>query len=570
MLAKSAVWSPLAGGILGLLILGAGAAAPAKAQKKLPETEYDLNNRTITGERVKGPRRVIAKNLNTLRYDYRWTSTITYTAAPDLWSKLLAAGAAPSETPKAAPTGVSGAPKAVAPGTSRMDDCKRSQQGRPVGKLKQDLVELYCEAQLLVDDTNAKNDQIRSYKTRIETARGKLDGLLAQTQAAVQRVTLGGQELTQTLRGNSPVPAGISTDIDLVLRADSQFMTGVQARWLQNDKGIEDFAEARNLRVIAERLKKDIEDEKSAFPKFMAEQAAKIGAIQGTLQDKTKGLLASSDQHEAGKAFDDMAKALETAKNDLEQDSKLLDWAGQENDKILSAIPDLEETGQKYKAFADAREKLVFWKSRMENLKSRLAAKDDPFRSFIDEGCGFVFGGEKKNALTMTRVDLMPGGSSNPEQVLTLEIICSSPFTVSAGVAFSTVPQQEFAIRPVGGAPVNTFVQTSDSRFHPVPLGMVHARFYEPNEKLALHVAFGVAGNLRSQSAGGSDAEFLLGMSFSLFRTMFITPGLHLGRQVDLGPGFKVGDTVPSTITEPPLTKSYKPGFGLAITFTKP
>jgi hypothetical protein len=51
---------------------------------------------------------------------------------------------------------------------------------------------------------------------------------------------------------------------------------------------------------------------------------------------------------------------------------------------------------------------------------------------------------------------------------------------------------------------------------------------------------------------------------------MFITTGVYLGSQATLGSGFKVGDTVPSNITEPPLKTNYKGGFGLAITFTKP
>jgi hypothetical protein len=166
-------------------------------------------------------------------------------------------------------------------------------------------------------------------------------------------------------------------------------------------------------------------------------------------------------------------------------------------------------------------------------------------------------------------VDLLPGISSASEQVLSVTIECTSPFAVSAGVVFSTVRQQEFAIRP-GPNGENQFVLSSESRFHPLPLGMVHGRLSEPSESLAVHASFGVAGNFRSQGAGGSDAEFLFGMSFSLFRTMFITPGLQLGRRIELSSGFKEGDTVPSGITEPPLKKSYQAGFALAITFTKP
>ena len=564
--------SVIVGMMLGLFLLGTAGPATAGQKKKLAETEYDLSNRTISGERARGPRRIIARNLNPLRYDYKWGSAITYTAAPDLWSKLLAASAAPFETPKGGPAGVSGETKSTAFGKSQMELCKEN-EGKIVSALSSELVEPYCDAQLLIEETNRKNEDMRRLKTRIVTAQETAEKLIRQTQEAVGRANLAGQQLTQTLRGNSSVPQGILTDIDLLLRDDSPFMAGVQAHWLKNAQGAEDFTDVDSLRSDAEALKKEIDDEKSNFPKFMTDRTARLAIVQTDLQERAINQNRNSANRSAFEALGEMIKNLNTAKNDLGEDSMLLDWAGRETDKILATIPNLEEGGEKYRAFAEAREKLVFWKLRMANIRSPRQEKEDPFKSSIDEFCGFVFGGEKRNTVTLTRIDLMPGGSTNPEQVLRVEIICSSPLTISAGVAFSTIPQEEFAIRavppPGGGTPVNSFVLTSSSRFHPMPVGMFHARFYEPNETLALHAGFGIAGNLRSQSAGGSDAEFLFGVSFSLFRTMFITPGLHVGRQVDLGPGYKVGDPALS-ITEPPLTKSYKAGFGLAITFAKP
>jgi hypothetical protein len=117
---------------------------------------------------------------------------------------------------------------------------------------------------------------------------------------------------------------------------------------------------------------------------------------------------------------------------------------------------------------------------------------------------------------------------------------------------------------------VNKFGVTDNSTFHPLPLAMIHARLCEFNETIALHGSFGMAGNFQSQGAGGSSAEFLLGPSLSLFRTMLLTPGLHIGTKTTIGAGFSVGDTVPSDITTVPLQKSYTAGFGFAITFTKP
>ena len=142
----------------------------------------------------------------------------------------------------------------------------------------------------------------------------------------------------------------------------------------------------------------------------------------------------------------------------------------------------------------------------------------------------------------------MPGvKDAKPETILDVTVECTSPFTVSAGVAFSSIGQREFAIvqssdgkNPPGV--VNKFASTATSSFHPLPLGIIHARIWEglPNtwkENLGFHASFGMAGNFKSQSAGGSDVEFLAGPSISLFRTMFFTPGVHIGHKVQIMPG---------------------------------
>lgn len=57
----------------------------------------------------------------------------------------------------------------------------------------------------------------------------------------------------------------------------------------------------------------------------------------------------------------------------------------------------------------------------------------------------------------------------------------------------------------------------------------------------------------------------------SPWQTQCVTfPSLDVGKQSQLIGGFKVGDLVPSDVTSPPVASSYKPGFGFAITFTKP
>lgn len=154
-------------------------------------------------------------------------------------------------------------------------------------------------------------------------------------------------------------------------------------------------------------------------------------------------------------------------------------------------------------------------------------------------------------------------------------LTCASPFAVSAGVEFSTIPSSEFAIVKssggTGSTSINKFGYSSNSSFHPLPVAIAHVRIWESqNQKYAFHVSAGASGNIQGQNSGGSSAEFITGGSFSFFRTMFLTAGLHIGTRNSLAGGFKIGDTVPSDVTTVPVSKSYTTGFGLAITFTKP
>lgn len=66
--------------------------APAK-KFLLSDKIYDLATGAVSGDRVRGPRRIIAKNLNTLRYNYTLSRVVSITPSVDLWSKLLSVSA---------------------------------------------------------------------------------------------------------------------------------------------------------------------------------------------------------------------------------------------------------------------------------------------------------------------------------------------------------------------------------------------------------------------------------------------------------------------------------------------
>jgi hypothetical protein len=193
--------------------------------------------------------------------------------------------------------------------------------------------------------------------------------------------------------------------------------------------------------------------------------------------------------------------------------------------------------------------------------------------------CGILFNHTSNTTVNIVAADLGPTlQGSDPTikaQGAFVTVSCGTPFSVSAGVGFSSIEQKQFAIiqSPDGkGGTINTFGTSSDSKINPAALAVVHVRLAEwDRHKYAFHGSLGVGGNLQNQS-NGSPVQFLPGVSASFWRTMFITVGPNIGNQTSLTGGFKVGDTVPSGITSVAgVTKtSYKVGFGLAITFTKP
>jgi len=215
-----------------------------------------------------------------------------------------------------------------------------------------------------------------------------------------------------------------------------------------------------------------------------------------------------------------------------------------------------------------------YWKNVIASLS------EVSFTRQAEVRCGVLFNRNEQTVLKLIVTDrtvVFDGQTPQPQtKDGLLTVTCSSPFSISGGAAFSTIENRQFAIiksAPASGGTtsVNKFGTTSDSRINPYPIAIAHARLRNWDEnRYALHFSFGIGANVKGQDSGGSNPEFLTGLSFSFLRTIFITGGLDVGKQSQLAGGFAVGDSVPTDITSPPVSSSYKPGFGFAITFTKP
>jgi hypothetical protein len=215
-----------------------------------------------------------------------------------------------------------------------------------------------------------------------------------------------------------------------------------------------------------------------------------------------------------------------------------------------------------------------FWKTTIAGLTP------DSFVKQVEVECGVLFNRNEQDVLKLIITDrtaVFDGQTPQPQiKDGLLTVTCSSPFSISAGAAFNTIHNPQFAIiksAPAAGGTtsVNKFGTTSDARVNPYPIAMAHARLRDwSNNRYALHFTFGIGASVKGQDAGGASPEFLTGISLSFLRTMYLTGGLDIAKQSQLIGGFKVGDVVPTDITSPPVSSSYKPGFGFAITFTKP
>ncbi len=515
-----------------------------------------------SGETLRGPRTVIARDLNTLRYEYIFTSVATYQQTPDAWTKL---------------TNINPIPQPSAPNVKAPSGSAPSRPGGNSRKaqLPQDIQDLIDRVITIENEDGQRIQTIDDDQRTVLDNQSNLSASQRRANAALVSVDSAGANLISWLTNNTTgVADQLIPQIDARL-ADPIFLAGTTSTWPS-------FDEISTVRNSSEGLKISLSAFKPAFDRFVPKQTASLELVKHDILSKVDGLKKKTKPDTTSiNALTETVDDIETEETRLTDAAALLQWETSQNDAILTALPELESASPKYATFQKSQTTLKTWKTKLESTKATYAKypngdfDGNPFQKQTTSDCEFAFGGGKTIAITLARRDLTPGSDpKNSETVLSLTVQCTSPISFSAGVAFSTIGVREFAIQPVPNSPgstttTNRFVVSSQSSFHPLPLGMVHTRLCEFNDSVSVHFTFGLAGNIKGQNSGGSSAEFLLGPSLALFRTVFLTPGLHIGQKAMLS-GFNVGDPVPSNVTSPPLRTSYVKGFGFAITFTKP
>jgi hypothetical protein len=586
--------------LLSFLMVEPGVAATCGAPTDLT---VDLNSfARNANEKFRGPRTIVIQHTNPLRYDYSWKAVTSYSAAPDLWAQLIAAsGQTNILQPSAqAPPKAAAVPAPAAPPPPQ--EGAKAQKPAAVSAATEALIE---ELALLVN-------QIDDLKSSVDAEFDKVGALYARLAGTPGTPGIRSRVLSLqsgSANATTAVKSAGSGLIALLMNSDSTIRTGgtlapsitqlqQSATWTSAlNASWPSGADLDTARRDLGTLTDDLNSEKNTLPAYTVATTRDLTAYRSKLDDLQtrigkRAIVVAGDvklTQSDGQAINAAASTAQLNHDYLQKvEVELAGLSGSVDQylaiatQVSAILDDIKIGGDKYNAFVLALNGqpangstpetlgLTGWDLRLDAVKAmpNYQVKSDPFT------CEYTFSTTKTVTVTFSRTDRMPGGSQSQDYPLGI-MECASPFNVSAGVLFSFLTQREYGIQAVPNTPgstntTNEFVTTSDSSISFQPVALVSARLCELNEKLALGAAFGIGANISGQNSGGSSASFLLGPTLGIFRAVYVTPGLYLGRQTNLGGGFKVGEPVPASITTPPLQTSYKPAFGLAITFTKP
>jgi hypothetical protein len=584
----------------------------------------DLSRETPSEKtKLRGPRKIQVR-INPLRYDYLFDTDISFTNAPSQFTSFISAliptPAAPANTgtnPKGKDTPTTANPSDSKPrnGSHALNALTAKIKAAPGASAVGDAGRVNDAAKTLVDNLKTATDSIQK---QVDNA-NELVRSLNQLKDDANHAATQGKDAVSALAsflGNSDHVLAISgsAGLDAELKSflagtsDGTFAAGLSVQW-PAEKDIQKIKDnAQKAATALQNQKDSLNSQFQSLQNSIAPTNTRIDVALASLCGPPRDDGSDNCGQNEIAAFP-VITALRENKKFLNQylvKSAATGAALGLAEKALASIDKdtdaLLPGSTAYSAFNKNRTLLFFWKTRIQELvDARARNNPDPYVMSKTADCEFAFSQTKTTILELQAVDRMPvdssttgdaklaGSTPGPAKIKLATVECTSPFSVSAGVAFSTLGAREFGIQQVGTVtlppnspgnntsspliqPLNAFVATSKSNFHPLPLLMAHGRLCEYNDVLALHFSFGVAANIQGQNSGGSNPEYLIGPSVSLFRTLFITPGLHIGTVTKLGAGFGEGNTIPPgvNITTPPLQKSYKPGFGLAITFTKP
>jgi hypothetical protein len=178
----------------------------------------------------------------------------------------------------------------------------------------------------------------------------------------------------------------------------------------------------------------------------------------------------------------------------------------------------------------------------------------------IDNTHYYVFTIREKSRYNGKLTDAMLTWKCGLEDILTL----------SVGVMATTLPYRTYVSQsvPNGSSTQNVLVVNGASGWTPQGLALLNYKLFvldsgpQPGFAFSTGPAFKFGG-----TPGVSDFGWFAGISLSLWRRLFITPGIQLGQFADFPAGFSRGSVIPANFgTLTPVTR-WSGHFALGITF---
>lgn len=237
-----------------------------------------------------------------------------------------------------------------------------------------------------------------------------------------------------------------------------------------------------------------------------------------------------------------------------------------EFDKIKALVTDAE----KYqKTITDLQANKKAFELMATMLDKALRTED----GFTSVHYPYTAGGPTGVRISIFRKNLREENAQEKQVTMVDLQVGESPLSISAGIGFSTIKDKRVIRQPFAktdGMIGAKFGEENNSNFRPSAVVMLNGSLSRFNVFAQKDGSFALStGLVLSNRNGTTEAEFIAGPSIGLLSNrIFLTFGYHAARVERLGGGFKLGDEIPASVTDPlPVERNWKGGFMLGITY---
>ncbi len=255
-------------------------------------------------------------------------------------------------------------------------------------------------------------------------------------------------------------------------------------------------------------------------------------------------------------------------------------WSGwQVHTRNSSRVRDLEEGLTALQSQLKPLEKQGALRKEADGLDAWLRAwrtvlaqvRADSFEIQRQQRCDFPLVKKREYNYKIVRIDRLQNDPSEALSVSTVaQVTCLPTLTVSAGIGLGKVAEREFGFVQASdgtGGVKNTIGLTSDSERNIAALALINARLlsFGSQRSYGFYLSAGTLLNL-GDSLEGDRVGYVLGLSLSVGRRLFVTLGAEGRRVRELADGFALGADVPTGLNEVPTTKGWDFGSFLGLT----